>query len=372
MPRSNPSLSRPRTASGQEAAAAGPVPQPAARAPKPAPSKPAARAPKPAPSKPAAARPSLSIGLLVRATRAPFLTATLVPVVLGIAVAARAGFFEPLTAAITVVAACLVQIGLNVANDIFDTIQGADGANPTPTMFSGGSRVLQDGLMNMRGMALLSAGSYLAAAALGLVLLALRPSVELVVIAAVGAFISLAYTMPPLKFAYRGVGEIATAIGFGPVMLLGAYVVQSRGVVSFEAFAASIPVALLVAMILYVNEIPDRVGDAIASKRTLPVRWSRGLVVRVWELSVAGALLWTVGAVAAGALPVPTLVVLLAVPLALQVRTGLIESYDSPYELMPSMGANIKLHLTVGLLLVVGYLAAMLAQGPLGVRPFLW
>jgi len=315
---------------------------------------------------------ALSPGLLMRATRAPFLTATLAPVLLGIAVAGRSGFFDPLTALITVAAACLVQLGLNVNNDIFDTLQGADDANPTPTPFSGGSRVLQEGLLGLRGMAVLSGGAYALAGALGLLLLALRPSTELVVIAAVGAFISLAYTMPPFKLAYRGLGELATAIGFGPVMLLGAYVVQSGGPVSWEAFVASIPVALLVAMILYVNEIPDRTGDAIAGKRTLPVRWPRRLVLWGWDASVAGAFLTVIVGVAVGLLPVPTLLALLAVPLAIQVRRGLASHYDEPYALVPTLAANIKLHLTVGLLLVAGYLAAAFAQGPLGIRPFLW
>ena len=85
----------------------------------------------------------------------------------------------------------------------------------------------------------------------------------------------LGYTAPPLKFVYRGLGEIAVAIGFGPLMLLGAYVVQTRGVLAWEPFVASLPIALLVALILYVNEIPDRRGDARAGKRTLPVRLSK-------------------------------------------------------------------------------------------------
>ena len=58
-------------------------------------------------------------------------------------------------------------------------------------------------------------------------------------------------------------------------MLLGAYVVQTGGALAWEPFVASIPIALLVALILYVNEIPDRRGDARAGKRTLPVRFSR-------------------------------------------------------------------------------------------------
>jgi len=78
-------------------------------------------------------RPKLPRGLLFfRATRAPFLSATFAPVLLGLAVAARVGMFDVLTAVITLVAASFVHLGLNVANDVFDRLQGADDANPTP------------------------------------------------------------------------------------------------------------------------------------------------------------------------------------------------------------------------------------------------
>ena len=73
-------------------------------------------------------------------------------------------------------------------------------------------------------------------------------------------------------------------------MLLGAYVVQTGGTLAWEPFVASIPVALLVALILYVNEIPDRRGDARAGKRTLPVRFSRTTVIAGYNVAVAAAL----------------------------------------------------------------------------------
>jgi len=310
--------------------------------------------------------------LFFRATRMPFLTATLAPVLLGIAVAARAGFFDLASAAITVVAACAVQLGLNVANDIFDTLAGADDANATPTRFSGGSRVLQDALMSMRGMSLLSMGCYGVAAALGLVLLAARGSTALVVISAIGLFISLGYTMPPFKLVYRGLGEIATAIGFGPVMLLGSFTVQTRGTITAEAFLASLPVALLVALILYVNEIPDRAGDIKAGKRTLPVRWSAAATIRGWDVAAGAAFLIVAGGVAVGLLPLPTLLALLAIPLARRVHAGLVRFYDNPYGLMASMGANIQLHMTVGGMLLAGYLAAIASESVLSVRLYLW
>ncbi|HEX7495888.1 MAG TPA: prenyltransferase, partial [Candidatus Limnocylindrales bacterium] len=318
-------------------------------------------------------RPRLSPALLLfRATRAPFLSATFAPVLLGFAVAARAGFFDIVTALITLVAASAVHLGLNVANDVFDTLQGADDANTTPTKFSGGSRVLQNALVSIREMSLLAVGCYAVAAALGLVLLVMRGSPALVAIYALGLFISLGYTMPPVKLVYRGVGEIATAIGFGPVMLLGAFTVQSRGTFTLEAFVVSIPVALLVAMILYVNEIPDRLSDAKVGKRTLPVRWSKEAVIRGFDVAAAANFLVVAGGVAFGILPIPALLTLLAIPLALRIHRGLVTFYDNPYALMATMGANIQLHMTVGLLLLAGYLATIADQTLLGRKPFFW
>ena len=146
---------------------------------------------------------------------------------------------------------------------------GADEQNVNPTQFSGGSRVIQYGLVSLRRMEALSIGFYAIALAIGLLLLAIHFSPALLVIGVVGIVLSVGYTAPPLKLVYRGLGEITTAIGFGPLMLLGAYVVQSGGSISTGAIVASIPVALMVMLILYVNEIPDRPADTRAGKRTL-------------------------------------------------------------------------------------------------------
>ena len=235
-------------------------------------------------------KPRLSMGSLVlRTTRLPFLSATIVPVLLGILIAAGHGAFDLLTAVLTVIGASFVQLGLNVANDVFDTAQGADDANVTPTKYSGGSRVIQYGLVSFRRMASLATIFYVAAGVIGLLLLVLRGSPALLVIGVVGFIVSLGYTAPPLKLVYRGLGEIAVAIGFGPLMLLGAYVVQTRGVLTWEPVVASLPVALLVALILYVNEIPDRRGDARAGKRTLPVRLSKDTVIAGYRLAAMAA-----------------------------------------------------------------------------------
>jgi 1,4-dihydroxy-2-naphthoate polyprenyltransferase len=318
-------------------------------------------------------KPRLSFGFLaMRTTRLPFLTATIVPVLLGIAIAASHGAFDLAAAALTVIGAAFVQLGLNVANDVFDAVQGADDANVTPTKFSGGSRVIQYGLVSLREMATIATAFYIAAGLIGLVLLATRGSVALLVIGIVGFVVSLGYTAPPLKFVYRGLGELAVAVGFGPLMLLGAYVVQTRGALAWEPFVASIPVALLVALILYVNEIPDRRGDARAGKLTLPVRFSRSAVVAGYNVAVGAAYVAVVLGVVAGVLPVPALLMLLTIPLARRVSSGLTPNYDNPYGLMAFMGVNVQLHLAAGALLLVAYgiVIAAMAVAP-GVDLFL-
>jgi 1,4-dihydroxy-2-naphthoate octaprenyltransferase len=308
-------------------------------------------------------RPRLALGwLALRATRLPFLSATLIPVLLGIAIAASDGYFDLWAALLTVVGASCVHLGLNVANDVFDTTGGADEVNVNPTQYSGGSRVIQYGLLTLRQMATMSAAFYLASALIGLYLLATRFSVPLLVIGVVGLIVSIGYTAPPLKLVYRGLGEFAVALGFGPMMLLGAYVVQSEGPISVSAVVASLPVAILVALILYVNEVPDRRGDAIAGKRTLPVRLPREIVVNSYLLAALAAFVIVVLGVVAGVLPIPALAALLALPLVPRVYDGLRRYYDQPYGLMAFMGVNIRLHLIVGGVLLLAYVIVLLAR----------
>jgi 1,4-dihydroxy-2-naphthoate octaprenyltransferase len=157
---------------------------------------------------------------------------------------------------------------------------------------------------------------------------------------------------------YRGLGEIAVAIGFGPVMLLGAYVVQARSL-SWEAAVASVPVAILIALVLYVNEIPDRTGDAAAGKRTLPVRMPADAVTSLYLVAALTAFVVIVVAAIGGMLPPFTLLALAALPLVFRVHRGLQANYSSPYALMSFMGTNVNLHLLTGLGLLVGYVIAI-------------
>jgi 1,4-dihydroxy-2-naphthoate octaprenyltransferase len=314
-------------------------------------------------------KPKLSAGwLFLRATRLPFLSATFVPVSLGVAVAALHGQWHWWLAIVTLVAAACVHLGLNVANDVFDTMSGADQANVTPTQFSGGSRVILYGLLSLRQMILIMLGFYAVAIGLGLYLAAVTTFWPVFWLGVVGVFVSVFYTAPPFRFVHRGLGELIVALGFGPIMTMGAYEVQAK-TWSWEAFYVSLPVAILIALVLYVNEVPDRPGDAAAGKRTLPVRLSKDAVIGLYVASVAAAFgLIVVGGIA-GVIVRPAIIAVVAAPLAVEVYRGLREHYESPYQLMPYMGKGVQLHLATGLLLLAGYVIAIVASHVSGHPP---
>jgi 1,4-dihydroxy-2-naphthoate octaprenyltransferase len=307
-------------------------------------------------------KPKLAPGwLFLRATRLPFLSATFVPVALGVAVAAHDGEWNWWLGLLTLIAASCIHLGLNVANDVFDTASGADQKNVNPTQFSGGSRVILYGLLSMRQMVLIMLGFYAVGAGIGLYLAITRGFWPLMAIGAAGLFISVFYTAPPFRFVHRGLGEICVFLGFGPIMAIGAYYVEAQRW-SWEAIYASIPVGILIALVLYVNEVPDRSGDAAAGKRTLPVRWTREGVI-AWYVALVAVAFTVVGVGAvAGIMPRPTIIALAAIPLAVPVYTGLRDFYQSPYQLMPRMAKNVQLHLVAGLLLTLGYVIAIVAD----------
>ena len=297
---------------------------------------------------------TLSLGWLIfLATRVPFLTATFVPILLGAVIARAEGFSAWWLAVLALVGGSAIHLGLNVANDVSDATSGADAANVNPTMFSGGSRMIQYGMVSLNAMRWASIGCYAVGIAIGLFLVATR-GVELLWIGLAGVFLSIFYTAPPLRLVHRGLGEIAVALGFGPIMVLGTYFVITQRL-TFEAFYASLPVALLIMLVLYVNQVPDRPADEVAGKRTIVVRLPKAAIVRGYALSVAAAYVLVIVGAVTGLMPVWSLIALLTVPLALRVHKALASHYESPYELMDGMGKNIMLHLFTGLLLIASY-----------------
>lgn len=212
------------------------------------------------------------IKLWVFALRAPFLTASAIPVLVGTAAAFWAGrVFEPLRLALALGGVVSLHLGANLANDYFDYVTGCDQLNPEPTPFSGGSRVIQNGLISSRAILAASLAFFAIGAALGLVLNALVPGNQVLYLGVAGLAGGLLYSAVPAKLSYRGIGEAVVFALFGPLAVAGAYLCQT-GRLEALPFAASVPCGLLVLAILLVNEVLDARWDREAGKRTLVVR----------------------------------------------------------------------------------------------------
>lgn len=241
--------------------------------------------------------PGGSARRLFRATRPAFFTAAVMPVLVGTAWgAASAGHLDPAVAALAILAIVLVHAGANVLNDVADALNGTDAANVGRiTPYTGGSRMIQDGLLSTRQMALWGVVLVCAALLAGAALAVLR-GLPVVWMGLAGLALGLAYSLPPLRLASRGLGESAVAVAFGVLPVLGSAWLQSGAAGAAELLLA-MPVALYVASILLINEVPDIEADASAGKRTLAVRLgipgTRALYT-VLQLMAAGFVLATV------------------------------------------------------------------------------
>jgi len=301
----------------------------------------------------------VNLKLFIRATRAPFFTATVVPVLLGSALAWRDGFFHLGYFLLTFFGALAFHAATDVINDYGDHKSGADDINREPTPFSGGSRMIQDGILSAGQTLRLALICYAVGIVIGLYLVAAR-GLPILWIGLLGCALSAWYTVPKFGLAYlgHGLGELAIGLGFGPVMVSGAYFVQAQRFTP-EMWYASLPVGLLIVAVLYINEFPDYGADKAADKRTLIVKLGRRRAVSGYVALMLGTYLSIAVGVLLNLLPWPTLVAFLTLPLAMRGIRGLRQFYDQSARLIPSNAMTIQVHLMTGLLL----LAAVVADG---------
>jgi 1,4-dihydroxy-2-naphthoate octaprenyltransferase len=289
-----------------------------------------------------------------RVVRFPFLIATAVPVAIGGGVAFYHGTFDIVLLLLTFLGLALIHMGLNVANDYFDTLLGADPANRRPTPFSGGSRSILYGLITESGARALYIALFGSGTAIGLYLALTRGLVPILGLTALGLFLAYFYTAPPIKLAYRGLGELAVGTGFGPVIVMGTYFVQ-RQAFTVDALVASIPIGILIMLILYVNEIPDAEFDAIAGKRHLVTRFTREQALSFLAASLA-AVYVVIALIPVLRLGPPTVLIALAtIPLAVRVYRGAKANFGKQYEMIPTMALNVNNAAITGALLAAGY-----------------
>lgn len=286
-----------------------------------------------------AALPSAALRYLL-ATRPAFLSVTLFGCTVGLASAYWSGaVIEPLAAFATVTFAIVAHAGINVINDYYDGISGADAANEERLFpFTGGSRFIQNGVLSPLATAAFGYGLLAAVIPAGL-WLTYRSAPGLVLIGMAGLAVGWAYSAPPLKLMSRGLGELAVASGW-LLVVAGADFVQ-RGGFSFTPVASGAGYALLVANVLYMNQFPDVRADRRAGKRTLVVRLGPNAARWGYVAIATLAYGWLAACIALGTLPLAAAPALATAALSASAARLLFIHANHPSRLAPPIVRTI-------------------------------
>jgi 1,4-dihydroxy-2-naphthoate octaprenyltransferase len=218
----------------------------------------------------------------------------------------------------------LAVIGVEAFNEYFDARMGTDRVFNPADLPPISDAVFWCGVLAFAGA--LAVGIYIS----------LRIGWPILAFALLGGLAGIFYEAPPIRWSYRGLGELVIGLAYGPWMVLGSLYLNTRAL-AWEAFAASLVPGLSIMSLAVVNAIPDYHQDLLVGKRNLVVRVGRAKAV-VLYLALAGAAL---AVVAAGILtrifPVDCGVALLALlPLVASGRRAR-STFTTPRRFLPAV-----------------------------------
>ena len=277
-----------------------------------------------------------------------FLYAGLLPYLLGAAWAyGRAGTFDAIAFWSGLAGVVFAVVGVEAFNEYFDSRMGTD-------------RVFNPAELPPMSDAVLWLGiaAFAIAFAVG-VHLTLRGGWPILAFALLGGAAAIFYVAPPIRWAYRGLGELVIALSYGPWMVLGSLYLHTRTVSGQALFASLVPGCLIMALAV-VNAIPDYHQDRLVGKRNLVVRLGRRRAVSLYlALAAAGIVVVPIG-VALGVFPFASLAALLAVPLLVSSGRSALTTYESPRAFVPAVRSIVACYLAAVLLFTAGVLASAL------------
>jgi len=293
----------------------------------------------------AAERPS-ALRIWLMAARPRTLPAAVAPVLVGTALAATQGTFKPLTFVAAMLGALFIQVGTNLSNDYSDARRGADTEDRL-----GPVRVTAGGLVPPKQVLRATYIAFGAAVLAGVYLIATAGWV-LLLVGAASILAGVLYTGGPRPYGYEGLGEVFVFTFFGLVAVAGSYFVQVEDL-RWEAVALGVPVGLLAAAILVVNNVRDVDTDRRAGKRTLAVKLGRDRARVLFVAMVVVAFLVPIALIPA--LSAWLLLVLAALPLVPPLVRTVRTRTDGP-ALNGALAATGRLLAVFSLLLALGVL----------------
>ncbi|MDT8316381.1 MAG: 1,4-dihydroxy-2-naphthoate octaprenyltransferase [bacterium] len=301
---------------------------------------------------------SIRLPLYIKELRAPFLSASLLPIILGgVLVPGWEKADKLLLFGLIVLCGALIHLASNTMNDYFDFKNGSDGPDTCNTHFSGGSGLLVDKLLLPREVFLLSMCLLTMAALAGFIILYLSPGNPLFIalFGAAGIFLGYAYTAPPFNFVYRGLGEFTIFLAFGPLTVCTAYYILS-GNISISPVIYSLAPGSMTTAILWINQFPDYETDKRANKKTLVVQIGPSRSRYIYFILIALTAASLVVSSLYGPLPMTILWALFFILPAFAAAIILQRHYLNPSKLIPAMALTIGAH-TVLTLIMIGVAA---------------
>lgn len=287
----------------------------------------------------------------IRALRAPFLAGSIVPVIIGSALAFTDKTFSFPLFLIVLLGVTALHLGSNLINDYYDA-RGSDPINIRLTPFSGGSRVIQNKEIAPTVILLMAIGFLVIALFTGIWLAHMERPLA-IVIGLLGHVAGWAYSSPPLQLMSRGTGELIIFLAFGPLITLGTYYVMS-GHLSWQAFAIGIPQGFLIGEVIWINQFPDFQADQQAGKKNLVVRLGPRISRYLYCAFMLSAFIIVILLVGITEISYLAMLGLVAFPLALKAMRILWREYLSYEALIPAQALTVKTLIAQGLLLSLG------------------
>ncbi|NWF93723.1 MAG: prenyltransferase [Syntrophaceae bacterium] len=289
-----------------------------------------------------------------KAFRFHYTTASFMPGILGGVIAwTYDGQFHPGYFLLVMLGLLLNHLALNMTDDYYDFHHLVDLFDSHGNPYSGGSGVLSKGWITPGQMRDVFVSFYVIAIGIGIFLGVLRGTFVLLLLI-FGFFCAYFYTAPPIRFGYRGLGEIAQLLCFGPGIGLGAYYVQAQRL-SWEAFWGTLPFGIMLFSMITINEIPDYLEDRRAGKLNLVARFGRKAGMRLFILSLISAYGAILIGILLGRVPVIGLLGLLTLPIAYRTVSILRRHYEEPAKMAPANLGMICTHNFTAILLIVAY-----------------
>ena len=302
----------------------------------------------------------MALGAAVAVTRPNFLPLAVVIVLAALTGAFYAhASFNALNAVLVLIAAVLLHASVNAYNNFFDYRSGID-FKTMKTPFSGGVDLLVAGKVKPRTTFLVATACLLGAALIGVYFL-LQYFTLLLPLMIYGAIAIVAYS--PVLARIPAVSEILAGTGFGFIGL-GAYITQT-GLIDATAISILVPVTILVALLLFLNEFPDTTIDKGAGRRHLVILLGKGRAAWVYAAGLLVTYLSIIISILVGAVPPTALIALITTPLAYKASRITFSNYDDSTQLVPALGTNVLLILLTIVLLAVGFVAGAVLQAHL-------